>query len=166
MAYRNKTYVIFDADTDMNYYRLMQAWKANDKIEFDFYDAHEINNLRDGSTEETIKRKLRERMKNAKQAIVLVGNNTKNLFKFVRWEIDLAMEMEIPVVVVNLNGKRQMDPDRCPPILKDKCCVHVSFNAAIIKFALDDFGDNFINGNYANMFNIYYPEQIYTKLGL
>ena len=27
MAYRNKTYVCFDGDKDMHYYRLMCAWK-------------------------------------------------------------------------------------------------------------------------------------------
>lgn len=27
MTYRNKTYVAFDGDKDIRYYRLMQAWK-------------------------------------------------------------------------------------------------------------------------------------------
>jgi len=60
MAYRNKTYVCFDADNDIDYYKKMLKWKADDDIDFDFYDAHDLNNLRDDSQEETIKRKLRE----------------------------------------------------------------------------------------------------------
>jgi hypothetical protein len=28
-TYTNKTYVAFDADSDIRYYRLMQAWKKN-----------------------------------------------------------------------------------------------------------------------------------------
>jgi hypothetical protein len=43
MSYRNKTYVGFDADTDMHYYRLIQAWKANKNIDFNFYNVHDIN---------------------------------------------------------------------------------------------------------------------------
>ena len=78
MAYANKTYVCFDADTDILYYRLMTAWKENDKIEFNFHNAHEINNLRDGSSEATIKAKLRERLKNTKVLVVLIGENTKS----------------------------------------------------------------------------------------
>jgi len=39
MPYRNKTFVSFDGDTDMAYYRLMQAWKQNDGIGFNFYNA-------------------------------------------------------------------------------------------------------------------------------
>jgi len=34
MSYKNKTYVAFDGDTDMNGYRLMTAWKSNENIEF------------------------------------------------------------------------------------------------------------------------------------
>jgi len=55
MAYTNKTYVAFDADNDIHYYRLMQAWKQNDNTPFNFYDAHDLNNVRVYS-EESIKR--------------------------------------------------------------------------------------------------------------
>jgi MTH538 TIR-like domain (DUF1863) len=76
MAYTNKTYVCFDADSDILYYNLMKAWKENDKIEFNFHNAHEINNLRDGSSEATIKAKLRERLQNTK-VLVLLRNASK-----------------------------------------------------------------------------------------
>lgn len=35
MSYRNKTYVAF-ASEDIKFYRLMEAWKANEKIDFNF----------------------------------------------------------------------------------------------------------------------------------
>ena len=53
MAYRNKIYVCFDGDTDMNYYRLMCAWKENDGIPFNFYNAHDLNSARDASQEDS-----------------------------------------------------------------------------------------------------------------
>ncbi len=116
MAYRNKTYVCFDADNDIRYYRLMTAWKENDRIAFDFHNAHEINNLRDGSSEETIKRKLRERLQNTKVLVVLIGEQTKSLYKYVRWEIEYAIEHDIPIIGVNLNDNRKKN-SLCPPIL-------------------------------------------------
>lgn len=58
MAYRNKTYVCFDGDTDMRYYNLMKAWKQNDNTEFNFYDAHDLNSARDTSLEQSIKNQL------------------------------------------------------------------------------------------------------------
>src|SRR6266700_6835285 len=114
MSYRNKTYVAFDGENDMLAYRMMQAWKEKEHIDFDFYDAHDLNSARDTSTEESIKAQLRERMANAKQMILLVGEKTKGLRKFVPWEIELARKKDIPIIVVNLNKKRVYNPALCP----------------------------------------------------
>ena len=80
MAYRNKTYICFDADNDMKYYNLMKAWKENDNIAFNFHNAHEINNLRDGSSEGQIKKKLRERLKDTKVLVLLIGEKMNQKF--------------------------------------------------------------------------------------
>jgi hypothetical protein len=138
MAYANKTYVCFDADTDIHYYRLMTAWKENDKIAFDFQNAHEINSLKDGSSEETIKTKLRERLKNTKVLVVLIGEKTKNLYKYVRWEIEYAIENDIPIIAVNLNGGKSLD-NMCPPILKPELAVYVNFGQKILNHALNNW---------------------------
>ncbi len=70
MSYRNKTYVAF-ASEDIHYFRLMTAWKASDNVDFDFTNAHDIYEARDTSAPETIKRRLRERLNNTKQVILL-----------------------------------------------------------------------------------------------
>lgn len=49
MAYKNKVYVSMDADNDLRYYYLMKAWKQSDHTSFNFYDAHDINNIYDKS---------------------------------------------------------------------------------------------------------------------
>lgn len=130
---------MFDADSDIATYRLMTAWKANKKIDFDFHNAHELNNLRSTASETTIKRKLRERLNNTKQAVLLVGNHTKNLYKFVRWEIEVAIELDIPIVAVNLCNSNS-DTNNTPPILKDRAYfVSIPFEVKKIKYALDNF---------------------------
>ena len=164
MSYRNKTYVIFDGDEDLWYYKAMLEWVKNEHIDFAFYNAHDLNELRDGSSEETVKRKLRERLGNTKQAIVLVGEKTKNLYRYVRWELEMCLDKKIPIIAVNLNQKRKMDADRCPPILKGTCTVHVGFRAKIIQKALDDFCVNF--ENYQNKSDLYYNDETYKGLGL
>jgi hypothetical protein len=141
MAYRNKIYVAFDADNDIHYYRLMQAWKQNDGTTFDFYDAHDLNNLMSWSTEDTIKGKLQERLRSTKVFVLLVGEKTKYLHKFVRWEIEQAIKRGLPIIVINLNGKRYKDDDLCPAILNGELAVHVSFNQKIIAKALDGWED-------------------------
>jgi hypothetical protein len=47
MGYRNKTYVIFDADEDMWAYRSMLGWKSRDHLDLDFHDVHDLNAISD-----------------------------------------------------------------------------------------------------------------------
>jgi hypothetical protein len=166
MSYKNKTYLIFDGDNDMWAYAYMKGWKENDHIDFNFYDAHDIRPLTDRASEETVKKHLRERMSNAKQVIVLVGEHTKNLYKFVRWEIDLAIADDLPTIVVNLNGKRAHDPDRCPPILRNVYAVHVPFKMKIIKYALDNFPDQHAGRARSAVGPLQYNESVYARLDL
>ncbi|MBM3298391.1 MAG: TIR domain-containing protein [Deltaproteobacteria bacterium] len=167
MAYRNKTYVCFDADNDIHYYRLMLAWKQNDNTDFNFYNAHDLNRLLSTSNEETIKRKLRERLLNSKTFIVLVGAQTRYLYRFVRWEMEQALKLDLPIIAVNLNGRRSMDSERCPPVIRDELAIHVSFNAAIIQYTLENWETRHYElkrdgetGPY------YYKTEVYERLGL
>jgi hypothetical protein len=166
MSYRNKTYVIFDGDNDMWAYAYMKGWKSNENMDFNFYDAHDIRPLTDRASEETVKKALRARLANAKQVIVLVGENTKNLYKFVRWEIELAQELKLPVIVVNLNGLRKMDPERCPPILREWPAAHVEFRAKIIQHALDYFPDEYARLPADATGPRHYSDGVYSGLGL
>jgi len=167
MAYTNKTYVAFDADNDIHYYRLMQAWKQNDNTTFNFYDAHDLNNLMSWATEETIKSKLQERLHSTKVFILLVGEKTKYLHKFVRWEIEQAIKRGLPIVVVNLNGEREKDSKLCPPVLDDELSLHVSFNQKIIEKALDEWEGLHASYKAKSETGAYrYNSSTYTGLGL
>lgn len=167
MPYRNKTFVSFDGDSDIHYYRLMQAWKQRDGIEFNFYNAHDLNTARDSSQEDSIKAQLSERMRNTKVFVLLIGERTRYLQKFVRWEIDQAINRDLPIIAVNLNGQRFMDESRCPPILRGELAIHVSFNAVIMQYALDYWPDAHVRHRRAGETGpYYYKESVYTGLGL
>ncbi len=166
-TYRNKAYIAFDGDKDIRYYYLMKAWKDNDNTSFNFYDAHDINNIYDSSQETSIKSGLQERMRNASAFILLVGESTRYLYKFVKWEIEQAIKRDLPIIVINLNGVRQMDENRCPPILANQLAMHISFNQKIIEFALDkwtvqhqDLKKQGATGPY------YYQNDIYQRMGI
>jgi len=165
MAYRNKTYVVFDGDNDMWAYAYMKGWKSNENVDFNFQNAHDLKPLTDRACDDTVFRRLRDRFSSAKQVVVLIGENTKNLRKFVRWELEIAPDLELPIVAANLNGSRAMDSNRCPAILRNEYVVHVPFKAAIIQYALDNFP-----GQHArrerNSGPLYYPEALYKSLGL
>ena len=170
MAYRNKLYVAFDGDTDMAYYRTLQMWKGNGSIDFNFYDAHDLNTARDSSLSDSIKAQLRERMVNSKTMLLLVGSKTKALRLFVPYEIKLARKLDIPIIVANINKKRTYDDNRCPSALKDDVAtVHVSFEMRIIRHALEYFPSWYHANKSQKIYRTHqlsYPAKVYSGLGL
>lgn len=165
MGYRNKTYVCFDGDNDIKMYQFMKGWKGNKNFDFNFYDAHEFNNIWSESKEDSIKRKLRERMNNAKVLVVLIGEKTKFLYKYVRYEIELAIKADIPIIAVNLNKKKGMDPNLCPAIIKNTLAIHIPYGIKIMQYALEKWPDSHINHRKNNDKGPYhYLEKVYTSL--
>lgn len=168
MAYRNKTYIAFDADSDIRYYRLMTAWKQSDRTDFNFQNAHDLFRIMAYSNEDTIKRRLRERMKVSKIFVLLVGEKTKYLYKYVRWETELALELELPIIVINLNGRRAIDVEKCPPILKKELALHISFNSKILQKALENWGTlhSKFSKKEETIEPYYYEDSVYKSLDL
>ena len=167
MAYRNKTYVCFDGDKDIQYYYLMKAWKASDHVNFDFYDAHDLNIARDSSQEASIKQQLALRLRSAKLMVVLIGESTKYLTKFVKWEMEQAIRLNIPIIAVNLNSLNRVDDLRCPPTIRNQLCLHIPFKQKAMEWSLD----NWI-GIYADLISKRVSEprvlstELSTQLGL
>jgi hypothetical protein len=167
VAYRNKTYVCFDGDTDIHYYRLMQAWHQNDNSPFNFTNAHDINYARDTSQEQSIKYQLRQRLLSTKVFVVLIGASTRYLYKFVKWEMEQALSLDLPIIAVNLNGLRQQDTERCPPLIRNALALHISFNAKILQLALERWPDVHANYRRTNQTGpFYYNVNQYQRLGL
>lgn len=174
MAYRNKTFVSF-ASEDIHYYRLMCAWKENERIDFDFHNAHDLNVARDSSMAETINRRLRERLVNTKQVIMLIGDVTRRKAAdpdtFVYYEARTILKLGLPIVFANLNRSRAAQPRRIPEKLLEQYTMSTSFGPTILKYALDEFPEAFANnsrlpedrqktGPYE------YKQSVYDALGL
>lgn len=166
MAYHDKVYVSMDADNDLRYYRLMQAWKQNDNIPFDFRDAHDLNTIYDKS-EASIKAGLQERFRHTKVFVLLVGDHTKYLYRYVRWEIEQAIMRDLPCIVVNINGKRYCDENLCPALMRDHLAIHIPFNAKILQYALENWPESYERHKRAGDTGaFYYKDEVYETLGL
>ena len=169
MAYKNKTYIAFDGDNDMNYYSLMKAWKQSDCTDFNFYDAHELNYAHDWATTESIKEQLRKRMANSKIFVLLLGERTKYLTRFVKWEVEHAIYLRLPIIVVNLNGRRDVDSARMPNWLDNYCCICCSYNSKILQYSLENwpaFHERYINdSNYRSSHRVW-RQFVYFNLGI
>ncbi|MCA0270375.1 MAG: TIR domain-containing protein [Bacteroidetes bacterium] len=173
MAYRNKTFVSF-ASEDIRSYRLLQAWKSNQHIDFHFLDAHDINTARDTSSAETINRRLTERLSNTKQVLMLIGDETRRKAarqsSFLAHEVRVIDRLNIPVVFVNTNMSRVAESHRIPTALTDRYSMSVPLSPSIVKLALDDFPpkywDNLKKSEQQRLRGPYYYESsVYTRLG-
>lgn len=169
MSYRNKTYVVF-ASENIHCYRLMEAWRESEHIDFNFYDAHDLFISRDTSQRETIRKNLRERMKNAKQIVLIATSECRkkggDSYSFLGYEIELILEFNLPVVVANVGGSRKIEKSLIPQPLLDAnhYMVAVSFQPAIIKHALDKYTLEFAQG--AKEGCQIYSDSVYCSLGI
>lgn len=149
------TFVGFSG-TDIRSYWLMKAWKENEKIDFDFRDCQLQNEIR-SEDEAYIKARCRERIAMAGKFVQLIGVDTKNKYKYVRWEAEVAIEKGCTIIGVNLNGDRMIG-DLCPPILRNIGAIFTPFSPKIIKYALDNYTMK-KDDDYS------YKAQVYADLG-
>ena len=153
-----RTFVGFSS-TDIRYYRLMQAWKQNEHIDFNFTDCQLTDEL-NSENEDYIKRKCRERLNMAGKYALLIGTDTKSKHKYVRWEVEIAIEKDCTIIGVNLNGSRRMQTATCPPIIRNIGAIFVPFSPKIIEYALNHYTMHDDNDNY------HYKDSVYAQLGL
>jgi hypothetical protein len=143
MAYRNKTYIAFDGDTDLMSYRTIQAWSADGRHPFVLNDAHEVNYARDDSLPESIINQLRERLEVSRQLVLIIGSATnRNRRGILQYEIRYALRHMLPIILVFQGFSSEVDNSdrlwrdklfpKIPTVLKnspdDKYCVVCPFS--------------------------------------
>jgi len=164
MGYKQKAFVCFDPDNDLHCWNLMKAWNEDGEISFNFHTAYKIHENKEGFPEIIVKRKIKECLKGSRVLIVLIGNNTWNLIKYIRLEIEFALANNIPIIAVNLNTRRKQD-DLCPPLLRNELVMYIAFGQKIMDVALNNWPESHAlykmegkSGPY------YYFDSVYAKL--
>ena len=171
MAYRNGNYTAFyvaepfnpsslgaNATKDFQYYNVLRMWKGADAT-FPFVDSHDKTySVRDGSDwEYTLKPRLRERLRNSKNIILILSSITTNS-RAPREDIDYGInDQGLPVIVVYpeystkesllIGGSLKQAVKNLwenLPVLRDSMSkvptLHVPMDKALIKSALQDGG--------------------------
>lgn len=150
-----RTFVGFSS-TDIHCYRLMQAWKQNQRIDFNFTDC-QLQDAVASDNEAYVKRRLRERIEMSGTYAMLIGEDTKFQRKFVPWEAEVAIEKGCTLIGINLNGARAID-DRCPTVLRNVGAIFVPFSPSIVAYALEKY-----TGNRDQ--DWHYKNEVYKRLG-
>lgn len=151
-----RTFVGFSS-TDIQSYRLMTAWKANEHIDFNFTNC-QLGEAVNSENEAYIKKLCRDRINMAGTFAVLIGQDTRSKHKYVRWEMEVALEKKCRIIGINLDKSRRMVEATCPSIIRDIGAIFVPFSPKIIAYALENYKMNPSN-------NFYYLDETYKKLG-
>lgn len=129
------TFVSFSS-TDIKSYHLMCAWKANENIDFDFYDC-QLEEAIGSNNEIYIKQVCRAKIALASTYILLIGNDTHLKTTYVKWEAEVAIEKKCRLIAVNLDNWRVLNPYTCPPVFANAGAVFVPFSPQIVQWALE-----------------------------
>lgn len=182
MSYRNGTYVAFDGNGttdptkgDMKYYGLLQAWNKNKNYNLNFSDSHKKTyQVKDTSQRKTLENRLMERMRNSKQMLLIITDDTNFDRGMLNFEIEKAIDYyKIPIIISYPGYGRILQPDllrnKWPKALLERIdnntakCIHIPFNLEIIGTALSQFD---VHNNELQSPLSYYVEDAYKNWGL
>ncbi len=182
MSYRNGTYVAFDGNdttdptkSDMKYYGLLQSWNTNKNIEFSFSDSHKKTyQVSDNSQIETLKSRLQERMRNSKNMLIIISEDTNWNRGMLNFEIEKAVDYyDIPLIIAYAKYNKIRDVDalseKWPKALKERIdngkakCIHIPFKKEPILDAISQFSSN---SKYPSSSKNIYSESAYREWGI
>ncbi len=158
---RTGTYVAFHAEgtsnqteSDMKYYRLLQAWNVREDNDFHFVNSHDKTSaVRDTSQKETLRKALVTRLLRSKNMILIIGDTTRLDNDWIPFEIAYAVDnCGIPIIAAYTEYDRILNPrglqSLWPAALKARIenntanVIHIPFKQAPLIDAVDQFNVN------------------------
>lgn len=167
MSIQEKVYVAYDADNDHDFYEQITDWVKSDNTSFNFINGYEYSKLLDKVNDDILKAQILARMDESSVCVLLIGKKTKSFRRFVRWQIEYAINSGKPIIAVNINGIRSVDYERCPTILKKNLSIHIASQAPILEYALLNWPASHEKYHAAEKNATYrYSNDIYDELNL
>lgn len=185
MVYRNGTYVAFDGNGttdptkgDMKYYGLLQAWNASKKYELTFSDSHKKTyQVKDVSLIKTLQSRLLERMRNSKNMLLIISDDTNWDRGMLNYEIEKAVDFyKIPIIVAYSGYEYILNPSalegKWSKALHERIknntakCIHIGFKEKVITNAISQFSIHSTGDNILTSPLHYYDRRTYEDWGI
>lgn len=180
MAFRNKTYVAFDAleqidikSSDYRFFAAMQPWVNGRTVEFHYTNSHEkVLASRDARVKSNLEIAIRERLGQSKNFVLILSSKTRKDGSLLSYEIEQAVDVyQLPIIVTyaeystvakpaELNG---FWPSALAERIQDKSLkgMHIPFAKEPVLDAIGQF-------TYINMPPValnHYTSEAHRKLG-
>lgn len=180
MAYRSGTYFAFDGLgqvnptlSDFKYYSTIQAWARNTSIDFKYVDSHaKTSAVRDTSLKTTLQSRVRERLSNSKNVVVLLSSDTRKTGSMLSYEIEQAVDTySLPLIIAYVDYGVVANPSTLssywPNALNTRIingtakAIHIPF----LKNAILDAISQFTFSNLPNTSLNYYTQDAHREFG-
>jgi len=185
MAYRNGTYVAFDGQgttnptqSDLKYYALLRAWDSNHSRNFTFSDSHQKTySVRDTSSLLTLQNRLLERMRNSKNMLVIISDDTNHDRGLLNFEIEKAVDLyKVPLIIAYTGYKaiwgisKDLEKKWTKALAErinneSALCIHIPFKQKAIMEAVSQFTVHNSDNEALKSARSYYTKETYQKWG-
>jgi hypothetical protein len=157
--------VIHSGAEEVFTFKRLVGYGAETDSRYDFNEV--VDELRPVAAEELdgLKESLLERLAQEDCMLLLAGENTSCLAGRGLHALVSGLSMRCPVIVMNLNGCRHMEPSRLPGELENRLFLCISSEFPILKYALDRWRDeSFRLISLEKNLAAVYPRNLYEAL--
>ena len=162
---KRKVYISYNREKDSVNYHLLRA-SCDNEITF-ISDNSNIEDTNNQSYFAQILSLISNKLTGIEAFIILVSENTRNLNNRMLFEVNRALEKDVPIIAVNTNGLRYIDEYNCPPAIKDKFVLHIANNPKVLTKAIEVWPNYYKeHKNDAIAGPSYFDDTIYKSLGL
>lgn len=163
MAYKSGTYIAFDGLgqtnptlSDFKYYATIQAWASHKSIDFKYVNSHDKTcAVRDTSLRVTLESRIRERLANSKNVVVILSSDTIKSGSMLTYEIERAVDRyELPLIATYVDYKIIANPGQLSSYWPNALSTRISnqtVKAIHIPFIKDALLDAINQFNHANL---------------
>lgn len=158
MPYRNGTYIAFDGqgtadptESDLKYLGILRSWNKSKNYILNYHDSHlKTYKVLDSSSRKTLESRLMERMRNSKNMLIILSEDTNYDRGMLNFEIEKAVDVyKLPLIIAYtdcdylLNARKYSN--RWPKALKDRIAnrtakaIHIAFKEKAIMEAISKF---------------------------
>lgn len=172
MAYRSGTYIAFDGLgqtnptlSDFRFYATIKAWASNQNIDFKYVDSHDKTSaVRDTSQRSTLEARIRERLSNSKNVVVILSSSTRKSGSMLTYEIEQAVDSyELPLIVTYVDFAVVANPSALssywPNALSARIAngtakaIHIPFVQGALLNAITTYNPSKLPGGSSQIFN-------------
>ena len=162
----SEVYLCLDVETDLHFANLIQKWRRSGIGNFDFKMPDDEWATGDWEREDAATGGPLESLSDAKALVLLIGEYTRRQTPRVDLQLPAALQLDVPIIAVNLNDSRRQD-HLCPRLIAKELALYIAFNPRILSFAIENWPrSHALHKARGEIGPFYYGDSIYRDVSM